>query len=942
MTLGSIIYTILFRPLQLLFEMLYMFTYNIIGNPGLSIVVLSLSMNFLVLPLYRRADTMQEEERDMENRLHDGVKHIKKTFKGDERMMILQTYYRQNNYKPTDVLKGSVSLFLEIPFFVAAYQFLSHLELLQGVSFGLIRDLGAADGLLRLGGLTINLLPIIMTGVNLISCVIFTKGYPLKTKLQLYSMAIFFLFFLYSSPAGLVFYWTLNNLFSLVKTIFYKLKNPRRVFKVMAAIFGFCVVGLGIFMYHPDAFRNKLLVICVGVAFILPLVRDVVRMIIRLRGHEIDPEAEDGQASDESASESASVVHGRNGRLYVAAVFYLIILTGAMIPSSVIKASPQEFVNVFHYVNPLWYVVSALCLAIGTFGVWFGIFRWLADERGKSIFDMLLSAFCLIATITYMFFGRNLGIMSNSLVYEGGLSFSDQEKMVNLLLMLFLFGGMVIAFKHLQKIMPQIFILAGVALVIISGVQAASIQTAAVECQNSVQMSGEDEPAIPLSTQGKNVVVIMLDRAMGELIPYFLQEKPELKEIYEGFTYYPNTISYGAHTNIATPALFGGYEYTPFELNKRDSEPLVDKQNEALKVMPVLFAKEGYQVTVTDPPYANYQWNSDLSIYDEYPEIKGYITKGRYYTKEGAERWVEGNQRNFFCYSIVKCLPLMMQNLLYEDGNYLNSANADHIAEKQRVFSPYTAKGLDLAFMESFTVLENLENMTHISDSSENTFLMMSNDSTHAPMLLQVPEYTYASEVDNTAYEEAHQDRYTLNGVTLCMDEARKYAQYSANMAALLEIGKWLQFLRDNDLYDNTRIIIVSDHGCELPILGNRILNDDEVLNLEKVSPLLMVKDFDATEFTISEEFMTNGDVPTLATREIVENPMNPFTGKKIDDSYKEAGEQYVFLSEEWDAETNNGNQFIPGPWLSVQGDMRINSNWKILQGWSTSPLEKK
>ena len=69
---------------------------------------------------------------------------------------------------------------------------------------------------------------------------------------------------------------------------------------------------------------------------------------------------------------------------------------------------------------------------------------------------------------------------------------------------------------------------------------------------------------------------------------------------------------------------------------------------------------------------------------------------------------------------------------------------------------------------------------------------------------------------------------------------------------------------------------------------------------------------------------------------------MNPFTGKKIDDSYKEAGEQYVFLSEEWDAETNNGNQFIPGPWLSIQGDMRINSNWKILQGWSTSPLEKK
>ena len=34
-----------------------------------------------------------------------------------------------------------------------------------------------------------------------------------------------------------------------------------------------------------------------------------------------------------------------------------------------------------------------------------------------------------------------------------------------------------------------------------------------------------------------------------------------------------------------------GYEYTPVELNKRSDELLVDKQNEALKVMPVLFER---------------------------------------------------------------------------------------------------------------------------------------------------------------------------------------------------------------------------------------------------------------------------------------------------------------------------------------------------------------
>lgn len=93
MTFFQILDSLLFQPLQLLFEVIYVNANRVIGNPGLSIIVLSLVMNFLVQPLYMRADALQEEERDMEARLHRGVTHIKKTFRGDEKMMILQTYY---------------------------------------------------------------------------------------------------------------------------------------------------------------------------------------------------------------------------------------------------------------------------------------------------------------------------------------------------------------------------------------------------------------------------------------------------------------------------------------------------------------------------------------------------------------------------------------------------------------------------------------------------------------------------------------------------------------------------------------------------------------------------------------------------------------------------------------------------------------------------------
>ena len=235
---------IIIGPLKLIFEILYNLAYKFTQNPGLSIIALSLAMNILVLPLYRRADAMQEEARDIDAKLRRGVNHIKKSFSGDERMMILQTYYRQNDYRPTDALNGSVSLLLEIPFFIAAYQFLSHLSLLEGVTFGPIADLAKPDGLLAIGGITINLLPVLMTLINVVSSAIYLKGFPLKTKVQLYGMAAFFLVFLYNSPAGLVFYWTLNNVFSLVKTIFYKIKNPGKVLAALCSALGVAVTAM--------------------------------------------------------------------------------------------------------------------------------------------------------------------------------------------------------------------------------------------------------------------------------------------------------------------------------------------------------------------------------------------------------------------------------------------------------------------------------------------------------------------------------------------------------------------------------------------------------------------------------------------------------------------------------------------------------------------------
>ena len=129
----DILYYITIRPLEILFETVFFMVYNRIGKPFATLFALSLIVNILVFPLYRRADKLQSEQREREKAMESRISHIKKTFKGDEKVMMLQAYYRISDYKPVYALRGVSSLLLQIPFFIAAFRFLSGVTVLKGM-----------------------------------------------------------------------------------------------------------------------------------------------------------------------------------------------------------------------------------------------------------------------------------------------------------------------------------------------------------------------------------------------------------------------------------------------------------------------------------------------------------------------------------------------------------------------------------------------------------------------------------------------------------------------------------------------------------------------------------------------------------------------------------------------------------------------------------------
>ena len=856
MSFSSILNTFFIGPLKLVFEIVFQLSYKLSHDPGFAIVCLSLVMNFLVLPLYRRADRMQEQARDTEAKLHDGVEHIKKTFSGNEQMMMLQAYYRQNDYSPVKALRSSVSLLLEIPFFMAAYQFLSRLELLQGVSFGPIPDLSLPDGLITVGAVSIHLLPILMTLLNFASAALYLKGFPFKTKLRTYGIAVVFLVLLYRSPSGLVLYWSFNNLFSLLKNVYYK------------------------------------------------LIKDKIRS--------------DGAQKNESEATGTIREWVPDRRLFIMAGLFLTVFVGLLIPMNFIAASPQEYVDLSNYFDPSWYAFSALLYAGGFFLLWFGVFYWLANEKGKVIFERIMMALCGIAVVSYMLFGSYFGTVSPLLKYENGLNYRIRYGLLSCIACAAAAAVVLLLLRRFKKQMRSVLLIALISSLMMSGFSFFKTERSLSNLSITDERSG---PHYTFSKEGHNVVVLFLDRMLGEYMPYFLQERPELKDIYDGFTYYSNVISFGGFTNTGSPALLGGYEYTPVELNRRDSEYLKDKHNESLLVMPVLFQENGYNVTVCDPPYANYQWVPDLSIFDDYPGIDTYITRGTFGDVEDTNVIHERNLRNFFCFSFMKTMPFPIQKLLYDGGNYLKAGNYDGYYLQTRTGTSVSS-GISQEFMNPYLVLKNLSTMTDFEETGDN-YLFLYNDAPHEPMLLKEPEYVPALQVDNTQYDEENKDRFTVDGRTLIVENDSQMIHYQSDMAALLRIGEWLEYLKENGVYDNTRIIIVSDHGCSLAQLEELMYSDGKnEVDLERYFPLLMVKDFGSRGFTISDEFMTNADVPSLAMKDLISDPVNPFTKKIISDSEKTAHLQFISLSSDWDVGTNNGTTFNASKWLVVRNGL--------------------
>ena len=177
-----------------------------IGNWGWAIIALTLLVRLVLYPLtYKGMMSMQKLKE-----ISPKVKELQEKYKGDPQRMnaAVMEMYKKHGANP---LGGCLPMLLQIPVFFAIYRVLLNAVELQGAPWILwVNDLSRMD--------TTYILPILM-GVSMyfqqrMTPTNFTD--PMQEKVMRF-LPVIFTFFFITFPSGLVLYWFVNNLFSILQ-----------------------------------------------------------------------------------------------------------------------------------------------------------------------------------------------------------------------------------------------------------------------------------------------------------------------------------------------------------------------------------------------------------------------------------------------------------------------------------------------------------------------------------------------------------------------------------------------------------------------------------------------------------------------------------------------------------------------------------------------------
>ena len=194
---------------------------NFIPNYGVAIIILTLVTKILLFPLGQKSYKSMSEMK----KIQPLIKELREKYKNDRKKMNEETMALYRTYK-INPLGGCLPMVVQIPVFFALYRMLyGAIELRHAPFFLWINDLSAPDRLFRFN-FTIPLMEPpygipVLTIIMGASMILQQKmsppmGDPTQAKMMML-MPVVFTFIFINFSSGLVLYWLINNLFSIIQ-----------------------------------------------------------------------------------------------------------------------------------------------------------------------------------------------------------------------------------------------------------------------------------------------------------------------------------------------------------------------------------------------------------------------------------------------------------------------------------------------------------------------------------------------------------------------------------------------------------------------------------------------------------------------------------------------------------------------------------------------------
>lgn len=288
----------------------------------------------------------------------------------------------------------------------------------------------------------------------------------------------------------------------------------------------------------------------------------------------------------------------------------------------------------------------------------------------------------------------------------------------------------------------------------------------------------------------QNFVIFILDAADSREFSYLLEQNPEYRDIFADFTYYENTVGAYSCTRYAVPYILSGKWYecdTSFEEYMEDlynTSPLIKE-----------LENRNYRIGLYEPDL--HAQNNDVLRFDNIFEaefkVKSYLGMARQELKLVGYRYA----------------PYWLKKYCV-----LKQAAFDEQLEAGEGSGEITAS------MENRVFLDHLNAGGITVDDTENSFKFIHLEGAHSP-------YVYDAEVN-------------------IIDESQ--GTYAQNMEASVTLAeRYLSALKKSGTYDNTAIIVMSDHGFNRDI-DNADMGDNPFM---RQCGLLLIKGVGETHDTM-------------------------------------------------------------------------------------------